>query len=86
MRLMLATVLAVSFLAVGCAVSGSDAPASSGSGEATRSVTIEGTDGDFAGLVDIGGGREIFMECRGTGSPPSCSSPAFEARMMTGLA
>lgn len=25
--------------------------------------------GDFAGLVDIGGGREMFLECRGAGSP-----------------
>jgi hypothetical protein len=24
---------------------------------------------DFAGLVDIGGGRKMYMECRGTGSP-----------------
>jgi pimeloyl-ACP methyl ester carboxylesterase len=24
---------------------------------------------DFAGLVDIGGGRKIYMECRGKGSP-----------------
>jgi pimeloyl-ACP methyl ester carboxylesterase len=24
---------------------------------------------DFAGLVDIGGGREMYMECRGKGSP-----------------
>jgi pimeloyl-ACP methyl ester carboxylesterase len=25
--------------------------------------------GDFCGLVDIGGGRRIYLECRGTGSP-----------------
>jgi hypothetical protein len=24
---------------------------------------------DFAGLVDIGGGRKIYLECRGTGTP-----------------
>ena len=24
---------------------------------------------DFAGLVDIGGGRHLYMECRGKGSP-----------------
>ncbi|MGB6427302.1 MAG: alpha/beta hydrolase [Methyloceanibacter sp.] len=24
---------------------------------------------DFSGLVDIGGGRELYLECRGTGSP-----------------
>jgi pimeloyl-ACP methyl ester carboxylesterase len=25
--------------------------------------------GNFAGLVDIGGGRHLYLECRGTGSP-----------------
>jgi pimeloyl-ACP methyl ester carboxylesterase len=25
--------------------------------------------GDFAGLVDIGGGRKMYLTCRGTGSP-----------------
>jgi hypothetical protein len=25
--------------------------------------------GDFAGLVDIGGRRKMYLECRGTGSP-----------------
>jgi pimeloyl-ACP methyl ester carboxylesterase len=25
--------------------------------------------GDFAGLVDIGGGRRLYLECRGSGSP-----------------
>src|ERR1700747_3881504 len=25
--------------------------------------------GDFAGLVDIGGGRKMYLESRGTGSP-----------------
>ena len=24
---------------------------------------------DFAGLVDIGGGRKIYLECRGAGGP-----------------
>jgi pimeloyl-ACP methyl ester carboxylesterase len=27
------------------------------------------TSGDFAGLIDIGGGRKIYLECKGTGSP-----------------
>jgi hypothetical protein len=26
-------------------------------------------DGDFSGLIDIGGGRKIYLECKGTGSP-----------------
>jgi len=25
--------------------------------------------GDFAGLIDIGRGRKMYLECRGTGSP-----------------
>jgi hypothetical protein len=25
--------------------------------------------GDFAGLVDIGGGRRLWLECRGSGGP-----------------
>src|SRR5262245_41145874 len=25
--------------------------------------------GDFAGFVDIGAGRRVYLECRGTGSP-----------------
>jgi pimeloyl-ACP methyl ester carboxylesterase len=25
--------------------------------------------GDFAGLIDIGGGRRMYLECRGSGSP-----------------
>ena len=25
--------------------------------------------GDFAGFVDIGAGRRLYLECRGTGSP-----------------
>jgi pimeloyl-ACP methyl ester carboxylesterase len=28
-----------------------------------------GVRGDFAGLVNIGGGRKMYLECRGTGSP-----------------
>ncbi len=33
-------------------------------------ATLHAADsGDFAGLVDIGGGRKMYLECRGTGSP-----------------
>ena len=31
--------------------------------------TVSVTQGDFAGLVDIGAGRRLYLECRGTGSP-----------------
>lgn len=25
--------------------------------------------GDFAGLIDIGGGRKLYLECKGAGGP-----------------
>ena len=33
------------------------------------SPAASATQGDFAGLVDIGPGRRLYLECRGTGSP-----------------
>jgi hypothetical protein len=33
------------------------------------SPTASVTQGDFAGLVDIGAGRHLYLECRGTSSP-----------------
>ena len=54
-QLMLATVLA---LALGAG------PLIAGGAEATTNSAA-----DFSGLVDIGGGRKIYMECRGKGSP-----------------
>jgi pimeloyl-ACP methyl ester carboxylesterase len=32
-------------------------------------VSTPSVPGDFAGLVDIGGGRRLWLECRGSGSP-----------------
>jgi hypothetical protein len=38
--------------------------------EAASTTAVEPTvDGAIAGQVDIGGGRRIYLECRGTGSP-----------------
>jgi pimeloyl-ACP methyl ester carboxylesterase len=38
--------------------------------EATSKATLPGSaTGEFAGLVDIGNGRKIYLECRGAGSP-----------------
>ena len=34
---------------------------------ATASALNSGKSKDFAGLVDIGGGRQMYMECQGTG-------------------
>ncbi|MDF3312905.1 alpha/beta hydrolase [Rhodococcus sp. T2V] len=71
MRSKVATALiALSLAAAGCSGGTSDTSASSHASDAGRGGAIqpEGT-GDFAGLVDIGGGRTIFIECAGTGSP-----------------
>ena len=54
-HLLLATVLALA-LGAGPLIAG-------GAGATTNSAA------DFSGLVDIGGGRTMYMECRGTGSP-----------------
>jgi pimeloyl-ACP methyl ester carboxylesterase len=44
------------------------ARAAGGTGRAAPPVAVAGQ-GDVAGLVDIGGGRRLYLECRGTGSP-----------------
>jgi len=36
-------------------------------------------DGDFAGTVDIGGGRKMYLECRGSGSPTVLIVPGARA-------
>jgi hypothetical protein len=60
----LATMLVfVSAFAIGPLLRGSTAHAAT---EATASPLAAG--GDFAGLVDIGG-RSLYLECHGTGSP-----------------
>jgi pimeloyl-ACP methyl ester carboxylesterase len=58
MRLMPVTRGRFALVAVACAA----LLAAAGSGQAALS-------GDFAGLVDIGGGRQMYLERRGTGSP-----------------
>ena len=73
-RLIRITIVALALLAAGCSGSGSDSSASSESSEAGQAVAVEESEsekseGDFAGLVDIGGGRKMYMECRGKGGP-----------------
>jgi pimeloyl-ACP methyl ester carboxylesterase len=73
-RLIRSIIVALTLVAAGCTGSNSDTSASSESSEATQVVAVkesesEKSEGDFAGLVDIGGGREMYLECRGTGSP-----------------
>ena len=70
MRLMLATVLALALVAglliVGCA--GSKTNSSTDRADTTMAASAPRSS-NFSGLVDIGGGRKMYMKCRGTGSP-----------------
>ena len=52
-------------LGVAAVVLAAAAPALADSGSANNSGHAK----DFSGLVDIGGGREMYMECQGTGYP-----------------
>src|SRR5215207_8181459 len=36
---------------------------------AASPVSAVAQSGDFSGLVDIGSGRKMYLDCRGTGSP-----------------
>jgi pimeloyl-ACP methyl ester carboxylesterase len=52
------------------ATASSQATSSEESSEAAQeAAVVEESDSDFAGLVDIGGDRKIYMECRGKGGP-----------------
>lgn len=62
------TVLAASLAVAGFVLSLT--ACSSGSDAGGASVTVSpSTTADFAGTVDIGGGRRMYLECRGSGSP-----------------
>ncbi len=58
----LAAVVAVALSAAAPALAGSWSPNDSGKGD-------PGNHKDFAALVDIGGGRKMYLECHGKGSP-----------------
>ena len=69
-RWVAAALLTSAIVASGCS--------SSGSGSATTLVPASTTpssvapadaQADFAGLVDVGGGRKMYLECRGQGTP-----------------
>src|SRR5829696_8459068 len=77
MRLALATAFALALVAAGCTGSNSNTSAPSQSSEATQDTAIAQRQGDFADLVDIGGGREMYLECRGTGSPTVVLTSGF---------
>ena len=43
--------------------------ADAGSAQSATPAALPAASGDFAGLVDIGDGRRLWLECRGEGSP-----------------
>ena len=65
MMVLLASVVVV---VLGAAATALAASPSASNHSATKSNSAKNNK-DFAGLVDIGGGREMYMECRGKGRP-----------------
>ncbi|CAN5775389.1 alpha/beta hydrolase [soil metagenome] len=74
MSLVRITIIALAVVVAGwCASAFTTSPVSEPS-ETTQATTVEEPsieqgEGDFAGLVDIGAGRRMYMECSGSGSP-----------------
>ena len=71
MTLLLATVVAVMLGAAATALAASpshnnDSATKGNPGKDNSAKTNK----DFAGLVDIGGERQMYMECQGKGRPP----------------
>ena len=70
--MLLAAIVAVVLAAAAPALAGSGSPNDSAKGTLGKGDSGKGSSGhnkDFSGLVDIGGGREMYMECHGKGSP-----------------
>ena len=70
--MLLAAIVALVLAAAVPALAGSGSPNDSAKGAVGKGDPVKGRSNhnkDFAGLVDIGGGRKMYMECRGKGSP-----------------
>jgi pimeloyl-ACP methyl ester carboxylesterase len=67
MMLLLASAVVVVLGAAATALAAG--PSASDSAKGTLGKGHAGNNKDFAGLVDIGGGRKMYLECRGKGSP-----------------
>jgi pimeloyl-ACP methyl ester carboxylesterase len=65
--LLLAALATAVLLASGVALA--DSPSANNPGKGNSGKGNSGNHKDFAGLVDIGGGRQMYMECQGKGSP-----------------
>ena len=66
-RLRLLALLAL--LALGSLVASAVAPPGTAATQATPVASPTAAGGEFAGLVDVGGGRRFWLECRGSGGP-----------------
>jgi pimeloyl-ACP methyl ester carboxylesterase len=72
MLLLLAAIVAVVLSAAATALAASPSAKGSAKGDSANGILGRGELGknkDFAGLVEIGGGRKMYMECHGKGSP-----------------
>jgi pimeloyl-ACP methyl ester carboxylesterase len=70
--MLLAAIVAVVLAAAAPALAGSGSPNNSAKGTLGKGDSGKGSSGhnkDFSGLVDIGGDRNMYMECQGKGSP-----------------
>src|SRR5215212_5073565 len=73
MLLLLAAIVAVVLSAAATALAASPSAKDSAKGDSATKGTLgrgePGKNKDFSGLVDIGEGRKMYMECHGKGSP-----------------
>jgi pimeloyl-ACP methyl ester carboxylesterase len=76
MRLMLASTLAlvVALLIAGCGYSATNSKADRAG---TTTTAAPAPHAEFASLVDIGDGRKMYLQCRGTGSPTAVLISGF---------
>jgi pimeloyl-ACP methyl ester carboxylesterase len=76
MRLMLASTLAlvVALLIAGCGTSATNSKADRAG---TTTTAAPAPHAEFASLVDIGDGRKMYLQCRGTGSPTAVLISGF---------
>jgi len=55
------------------------AVSTSAAGGGATTTTATPAQGNFAGLVDIGGGRKMYLECHGTGHPTVVLVPGLDS-------
>jgi pimeloyl-ACP methyl ester carboxylesterase len=70
--MLLAAIVALVLSAAAVAFAASQSPDDSAKGASGKGGSGKGSSGhnkDFSGLVDIGGGRNMYIECQGKGSP-----------------